>query len=199
MSVWIEPVALQNEHIELVPVQLTHVSGLIEAATDGALWELAVTTVPRPENMSLYVENAIRLQRSGAALAFCVRDRVSGRTLGSTRYCNLDPSSRRLEIGYTWYRQSAQRTGVNTACKQLLLEYAFETLECIAVEFRTHVLNHRSRTVIARLGAKQDGVLRQHRIMADGSYRDTVVFSILDSEWPTVKSHLQRLAERAPI
>lgn len=196
MTVWTEPVTLQNDHIELIPLASEHVKALIEAATDGALWELGFTTVPRPEAMQAYVETALRLQLEGAALAFCVQDRKSGRVLGSTRYCNLDPSNRRLEIGYTWYRQSSQRSGANTACKQLMLQHAFETLECIAVEFRTHWHNHRSRAAIERLGAKQDGVLRQHRIMADGTFRDTVVFSILDNEWPAVKSHLRGLAQR---
>ena len=124
-------------------------------------------------------------------MAFSIIEISTGRILGSTRFCNIDVKNWRVEIGYTWYRQSAQRTGVNTECKLLLLQHAFEQLQCIAVEFRTNWHNHKSRAAIARLGAKQDGVLRQHMLMPDGQYRDTVVFSILNSEWPAVKAQLR--------
>jgi len=196
MSAWIEPLALENALVRLTPLLALHEQGLNDAAADGALWNLGFTSVPRPEHMQAYIDHALQQQANGLAQAFAVLEKNSGRLLGSTRYCNVDAGNRRLEIGYTWYRQSAQRSGVNTACKQLLLEHAFDRLNASAVEFRTHWHNHRSRAAIARLGAKQDGVLRQHMIMADGSYRDTVVFSILNSEWPAVKLHLRGMQER---
>ena len=130
------------------------------------------------------------------AMPFVVRDKLRGDIVGSTRYFNVDAANRRLEIGHTWYARRAQRTAINTECKLLLLTYAFETLQCIAVEFRTHWFNHRSREAILRLGAKQDGVLRNHQVLPDGSKRDTVVFSIIDGEWPAVKAHLRALLER---
>ena len=188
--------ALENALVRLTPLLALHEQGLNDAAADGELWNLGFTWVPRPEHMQAYIDHALQQQGNGLAQAFAVLEKNSGRLLGSTRYCNVDAGNRRLEIGYTWYRQSAQRSGVNTACKQLLLEHAFDRLNASAVEFRTHWHNHRSRAAIARLGAKQDGVLRQHMIMADGSYRDTVVFSILNSEWPAVKLHLHGMQER---
>ncbi len=196
MPVWIEPTDLENAYVRLMPLQAAHCQGLNDAAADGALWSLGFTSVPRPEHMQAYIDHALQQQTNGLALAFAVLEKNSGRVLGTTRYCNVDAGNRRLEIGYTWYRQSVQRSGINTACKQLLLQHAFEHLSASAVEFRTHWHNHRSRTAIARLGAKQDGVLRQHMIMADGSYRDTVVFSILNSEWPAVKSNLSGMQAR---
>lgn len=196
MPVWMQPIDLENSFVRLTPLQASHCHGLNDAAADGALWNLGFTSVPRAEHMQAYIEHALQQQANGLAQAFAVLDASSGRVLGSTRYCNIDAGNRRLEIGYTWYRQSVQRSGVNTGCKQLLLQHAFEQLNASAVEFRTHWLNHRSRAAIARLGAKQDGVLRQHMIMADGSYRDTVVFSILNSEWPAVKSNLQGMQAR---
>jgi RimJ/RimL family protein N-acetyltransferase len=190
MGTWITPVTLTGNLVILEPIAPSHAQGLIEATQDGALWQLWFTSVPEPEQVREFISTALDLQQADAALAFSVIEISSGRILGSTRFCNIDTKNRRLEIGYTWYRQSAQRTGVNTECKLLLLQHAFEHLQCIAVEFRTNWHNHRSRTAIARLGAKQDGILRQHMLMPDGQYRDTVVFSILNSEWPAVKAQL---------
>jgi RimJ/RimL family protein N-acetyltransferase len=144
-----------------------------------------------------WLEIALDMRERLGAMPFAVRDNASGEIVGSTRYFNVDPVNRRLEIGHTWYARRAQRTAINTECKLLLLTHAFEALSCIAVEFRTHWFNHASRAAIARLGAKQDGVLRNHQLMPDGSLRDTVVFSILESEWPGVKRHLRFLLERS--
>jgi RimJ/RimL family protein N-acetyltransferase len=190
MNNWITPVTLTGKLVRLEPIALAHEQGLIEATKDGALWQLWFTSVPNPEQVHEFINTALDLQQVNSALAFSVIELSTGRILGSTRFCNIDIKNRRLEIGYTWYRQSVQRTGINTECKLLLLQHAFEQLQCIAVEFRTNWHNHKSRAAIARLGAKQDGILRQHQLMADGQYRDTVVFSILNSEWPAVKSQL---------
>lgn len=192
---WLEPVTLEGRHARLEPLAMQHASGLREAAADGQLWKLWHTSVPAPDAVEEYVASALADRNAGTALPFVVRD-ATGAVVGSTRYCHADAGNRRLEIGYTWYAQRVQRSGVNTQAKQLLLRHAFEVLACIAVELRTHWCNLRSRAAIARLGAKQDGVLRNHRIMPDGSYRDTVVFSIIASEWPAVRSHLQYLLDR---
>lgn len=195
MKPFAEAVALEGEHVRLEPLGTEHADELCKAVEDGRLWELWYTGVPAPDAMDQYLREALKMQREAHALPFVVRARADGRIVGSTRYCNIDAANRRLEIGYTWYAVSVQRSAVNSECKLLLLQHAFETLDCIAVEFRTHWLNQRSRTAIARLGAKQDGVLRNHRILDNGSVRDTVVFSILDREWSAVKSLLRtRLA-----
>jgi N-acetyltransferase len=190
MSAWITPVTLTGNLVILEPIAPSHERGLIEATQDGSLWQLWFTSVPDPEQVGSFIATALDLQQLNTALAFSIVERSTGRILGSTRFCNIDVKSQRLEIGYTWYRQSVQRTGVNTECKLLLLQHAFEHLQCIAVEFRTNWHNLKSRAAIARLGAKQDGILRQHQLMPDGQYRDTVVFSILNSEWPAVKAQL---------
>ena len=190
MNSWISPVTLTGNLVRLEPIALSHEQGLIEATQDGKLWQLWFTSVPNPAQVAEFITTALDLQRTDSALAFSIIEISTGRILGSTRFCNIDVKNRRLEIGYTWYRQSVQRTGVNTECKLLLLQHAFEQLQCIAVEFRTNWHNHKSRAAIARLGAKQDGVLRQHQLMPDGQYRDTVVFSILNSEWPAVQAQL---------
>jgi RimJ/RimL family protein N-acetyltransferase len=176
-------------------MQMAHVPALREAAKDGELWKLWYTSVPSPETVEAYVATALEERDAGKSLPFVVRD-AKGDVVGSTRYCHVDATNRRVEIGYTWYAARVQRTGLNTEAKRLLLGHAFEALDCIAVEFRTNWFNQRSRAAIARLGAKQDGVLRSHLIMADGSLRDTVVFSIIASEWPAVRRHLQFLLER---
>lgn len=193
--VFIEPVTLSGRHVRLEPLAMIHHDTLVEAASDGDLWKLWYTSVPAPEAMRAWIDTALAM-RDQQALPFVIRDMRDDSIVGSTRYFNVDPHNRRLEIGHTWHAQRAQRTGINTEAKLLLLGHAFEALQCIAVEFRTHWMNHRSREAIARLGAKQDGVLRQHQRMADGSLRDTVVFSIIDAEWPTVKRHLQYKLER---
>lgn len=198
MSRFTETVVLEGTHVRLEPLRTDHAQSLCDAAADGCLWELWYASVPEPDAMDEYVRGALLMREEGRGMPFAVRSRSDGRIVGSTRYCNIDADNQRLEIGYTWYAASAQRSAVNSECKLLLLQHAFETLDCIAVELRTHHLNHRSRTAIARLGAKQDGVLRNHRVLADGSVRDTVVFSILDREWPGVKRLLHtRLARGA--
>lgn len=190
MSHWIEPVTLKGRHVRLEPLAMMHVPALQAAAADGELWRLWYTSVPSPEQAPSYVEKALALREAGSAMPWAVHD-ASGTVIGSTRFGNVDAENRRVEIGWTWYAKRVQRTALNTEAKLLLLTHAFEALGCAAVEFRTSWFNHASRNAIARLGAKQDGVLRNHMRMADGSYRDTVVFSIIANEWPMVKKHLQ--------
>ena len=186
---WTYPVTLAGQHVRLEPLAREHADGLRAAMADGELWRLWYTTVPTPEGVEEYIDTALRGQAAGTDLPFVVRD-GAGEIVGSTRYCRIEQANHRLEIGYTWYAQRVQRTALNTQAKRLLLGHAFDTLGAIAVEFRTHWFNHRSRAAIARLGAKQDGVLRNSSRHADGSFRDTVVFSIIESEWPTVRQSL---------
>lgn len=188
-SLFLEPVELSGHHASLVPLSLEHHDALVEAVRDGELWKLWYTTIPLPEGMKAEIERRLGLQAQGLMQPFTVLD-SGGRIAGMTTYMNVDAPNRRLEIGSTWYRQSVQRTALNTECKLMLLTHAFEQLDCIAVEFRTHVLNTQSRRGIERLGAKYDGMLRNHAIMPDGTIRDTVVYSIIAGEWPMVKSHL---------
>ena len=192
---FMEPVTLAGRHVRLEPLASEHHDALVEAASDGELWKLWYTSVPAPDAMRGWIAAALAM-REQQALPFVMRDLRDGSIVGSTRYFHVDPLHRRLEIGHTWHAQRAQRTGINTEAKLLLLGHAFEALQCIAVEFRTHWMNQQSRAAIARLGAKQDGILRNHQRMADGSLRDTVVFSIIDAEWPAVKRHLQYKLER---
>ena len=186
---WLEPVTLRGEHARLEPLTPAHRDGLVDAANDGELWKLWYTSVPKAENMEKEITRRLALQSAGTLLPFTVFD-ADGGIAGMTTYMNVDAANRRVEIGSTWYAKRVQRTPLNTQCKLLLLQHAFETLDCIAVEFRTHFFNHQSRRAIERLGAKQDGVLRSHQIAPNGTLRDTVVFSIIASEWPTVKAHL---------
>ncbi len=186
-----EPVTLRGARVVLEPLGGVHLEDLIDAARDGELWELWYTSVPTPERMAADIERRLGLQRAGSMLPFAVIDPADGKAVGMTTFMNIDAVNRRVEIGSTWYAKRAQRTGLNTEAKMLLLTHAFEALDCIAVEFRTHWMNQQSRAAIARLGAKQDGVLRSHQIASDGTLRDTVVFSIVASEWPAVKSHLR--------
>jgi len=187
---WIEPFTLTGLKVILEPLSLEHLDGMTEAVKDGELWKLWFTSVPSPEKAGEYINTALDMRENAGAMPFIVRDRESNKIIGCTRYFNVDEVNQRLEIGYTWYSESYQRTTVNTECKYLLLSHAFEKLDAIAVEFRTHWHNHKSRAAIARLGAKQDGVLRNHQRTADGSYRDTVVFSIINLEWPAVRQSL---------
>jgi RimJ/RimL family protein N-acetyltransferase len=196
MSRFIEPVTLRSEHATLEPLTRDHVPALAKAAEDGELWRLWYTGVAPPEKMDQYVAAALDMRERLDAMPFVVRDNATGDVVGCTRYFNVEPANRRLEIGHTWYAKRVQRTPLNTECKLLLLTHAFETLRCIAVEFRTHWFNHQSRAAIARLGAKQDGVLRNTQINAEGAKRDTVVFSIIDSEWPAVRQHLRFQLEK---
>jgi RimJ/RimL family protein N-acetyltransferase len=188
---FIEPVTLKGGIATLEPLAAEHESALAKAASDGELWRLWYTSIAAPDRMRDYVATALDMRDRLGAMPFVVRENATGDVVGCTRYFNVDAVNRRLEIGHTWYAKRVQRTGVNTECKLLLLGHAFETLGCIAVEFRTHWFNHASRAAIARLGAKQDGVLRNHQLMPDGAKRDTVVFSIIDGEWPAVKQHLK--------
>ena len=185
------PITLNGEHAALEQLSLTHVADLQDAARDGELWKLWYTSVVPPERMGAEIERRLALQEIGSMLPFAVIDPITHRAVGMTTYMNIDAKHRRVEIGSTWYAKRVQRTALNTECKLMLLTHAFEELRCIAVMFATHWLNHQSRTAIERLGAKQDGVMRNHQIAADGAYRDTVVYSIIESEWPAVKRHLQ--------
>ena len=190
MTVWIAPVTLGGRHVRLEPLARSHVPGLQQAARDGELWKLWYTSVPSPADVEAYVDKALALQAQGLAVPFAVLD-PAGEVVGSTRFGNVDADNLRVEIGWTWYAKRVQRTALNTEAKLLLLQHAFEAMQCAAVEFRTSWFNHASRNAIARLGAKQDGVLRNHMRSADGLWRDTVVFSIIAGEWPMVKRHLQ--------
>ena len=189
---FIEPVTLTGRNWALLePLQREHAPELLEAAKDGELWKLWYTSVGDPDALFSYIDAALKMREEQGAMPFVIRRKSDGKVVGSTRYFNVDAKNRRLEIGHTWYSRSAQRTGINTEAKLILLKHAFEELKCIAVEFRTHWFNFDSRAAIARLGAKQDGVLRNHQLAPNGTLRDTVVFSIIASEWPTVKAHLR--------
>jgi RimJ/RimL family protein N-acetyltransferase len=187
---WLEPVTLSGNHAILEPLDHRHEPDLIEAVRDGKLWELWYTNVPRDTDMAKEIDRRLGLQADGSMLPFAAIDPETGKAVGMTTYMAADALNKRVEIGFTWYRQSVQRTGLNTNCKLLLLAHAFETLDCIAVEFRTHFFNHASRRGIERLGAKLDGVLRSHLVAKNGTIHDTCVYSIIASEWPTVKGNL---------
>ena len=194
---WLEPVSLSGPHAQLKPLSQDHCDGLIEAVKDGELWKLWYTFVPKPEDMRKEIDRRLGLQAAGSMLPFTVVD-AEGKIAGMTTYMNVDAPNRRVEIGSTWYAKRVQRSALNTQCKLLLLSHAFEKLDCIAVEFRTHFFNHQSRRGIERLGAKLDGILRSHQIAPNGTLRDTVVYSIIAGEWPTVKAHLNyQLNEKA--
>lgn len=194
---WLEPISLAGTHVRLEPLSHAHHAGLIDAVNDGELWRLWYTAIPTPENMAKEIDRRLGLQAAGSMLPFTVFD-AAGAIAGMTTYMNVDATHRRVEIGSTWYAQRVQRTGLNTEAKLLLLGHAFERLDCIAVEFRTHFFNRKSRQGIERLGAKLDGILRNHQIGINGTLRDTVVYSIIAGEWPTVKAHLTyQLNEKA--
>lgn len=193
----IGPVELTGRQVKLVPLSPEHRADLAAAVMDGELWRLWYTSVPEPGEMGAEIERRLRLLASGSMVPFTVLDQPAGHVVGMTTYMNIDASNRRLEIGSTWYARGVQRTGLNTEAKLLLLTHAFETLECIAVEFRTHFLNQPSRRAIERLGARLDGVLRCHQKAKDGTMRDTCVYSIVSSEWPAVRSHLAWQLEKA--
>jgi RimJ/RimL family protein N-acetyltransferase len=193
---WLEPVTLRGNHVTAAPLAAAHASDLIEAVKDGELWKLWYTTIPAPDKMAAEIERRLGLQKAGTWLPFAIIDNASGKAVGMTNYLNIEAAHRRVEIGGTWYRGSVQRSALNTECKLLLLGHAFEKLDCIAVEFRTHFFNTQSRRGIERLGAKLDGILRSHQIMPNGTLRDTCVYSITAAEWPTVKTHLTFQLER---
>jgi RimJ/RimL family protein N-acetyltransferase len=192
----IERVALEGHGIRLEPLDAGHAGGLAAAAADGRLWELWFTSVPRPDGMDAYVEEALRGQREGHMLAWAVRDLASGTIIGTTRYHDIVSEIDRVEIGYTWYARSWQRTHVNSACKLLLLTHAFDTLACAVVGLRTDGFNFRSQRAIEALGAKKDGVIRHSKIRTDGTVRDTVMYSILKTEWFDVRRHLELRLQR---
>lgn len=184
------PFSLHGTHASLVPLDLSHADALCDAVRDGELWRLWYTAVPSPQGMVAEIERRLGLQAKGSMLPFTVLD-AEGVPAGMTTYMNIDAVNRRVEIGSTWYTRRVQRTPLNTECKLMLLTRAFDELDCIAVEFRTHFFNHQSRRGIERLGAKLDGVLRSHQRASDGTLRDTCVYSIVAAEWPTVRSHLR--------
>lgn len=184
------PIRLQDEYVVLEPLCLDHAPALEAAAADGELWNLQVTSVPAPGQAHDYVARALQGQAEGHMLAFAIREASSGEIVGTTRYYEIDSALPRLAIGYTWYAKRWQKTHLNTACKRLLLEHAFETLDCVAVAFHTDELNEDSQRAIERLGAQREGVLRAHKRRADGSLRNTVCFSILAEEWPNVENWL---------
>ena len=190
------PVLLEGHGIRLEPLSLDHAAGLVEAARDGELWTLFFTFVPAPEQTVAYVEEALAGQEGGHMLPWAVRHLASDTIIGSTRYHDIVPEIDRVEIGYTWYAGRWQRTHVNTACKLLLLEHAFESLGCAVVGLRTDNLNFRSQRAIEGIGAKRDGMIRHHALRSDGSVRDSVMFSILATEWPDVKKHLETRLSR---
>ena len=193
---FVEPVTLSARGVELVPLALAHEAGLRTAAADGELWNIRVTSVPEPEQTRSYIESALAMREAGNRFAFAVTDQASGQVLGCTSYHDIVPAVKRVEIGWTWYAKSSQRSHVNTTCKLLLLTHAFETLDCHVVGWRTDNFNFASQAAIERLGAKKDGVLRGHALRRDGTIRDTVMYSLRSGEWPDVKAQLLYLLDR---
>ena len=191
----VNAVELRGPHASLVPLSMAHHDELVQAVQDGELWTLWYTFIPRPEGMRAEIERRLGLQTQGSMVPFAVLD-PQGRAVGMTTFMHIDAPNHRLEIGSTWYRREVQRSALNTQCKRLLLAHAFEVLGCNAVEFRTHWFNQASRRAIERLGAKLDGVLRAHQIAPNGSLRDTCVYSILATEWPAVRAHLDHQLQR---
>jgi N-acetyltransferase len=187
---WPEPITLRGTHSILEPLCHAHLNDLMEAVKDGELWKLWYTLIPQPGNMRAEIDRRLDLHAIGSMTPFAAVSAETSKVVGMTSYMNVDPVNRRVEIGGTWYRKSAQRTALNTECKLLLLTHAFENLDCICVELRTHFFNQQSRRGIERLGAKLDGILRSNQIAPNGTIRDTCVYSIIASEWPTVKAHL---------
>lgn len=193
---WPEAVVLKGTIVQLELLSQDHCAALIDAVKDGDLWRLWYTSVPSPKGMKADIEHRLTMREQGSMMPFAVIDLAANQPVGMTTYLNIEAGVRRLEIGGTWYRRSVQRSPLNTECKFLLLRHAFETLDCIAVEFRTHFFNHQSRKAIERLGAKLDGVLRNHTRARDATLRDTCVYSIIASEWPSIRSHLVWQMER---
>jgi N-acetyltransferase len=187
---WLTPLTLAGDHARLAPLEASHAAALAEASREGELWRLWYTAIPTPERMGAEIERRLALQAQGSMLAFTVLD-AAGTPVGMTTCMNADATHRRVEIGSTWYATRVQRTPINTECKLMLLAHAFDTLGCIAVEFRTHRFNAQSRRGIERLGAQLDGILRNHQRLPDGTLRDTAVYSITADEWPTVRVHLR--------
>lgn len=194
----VSPITLEGQHVRLDPLSLSYEDALIAAAVDGELWTSAVTIVPTRDTMAAYIETALSAQALGDELPFVIVSKANSKVVGTTRYYDIRPADRRVAIGYTWLSRSAQRTAINTECKLMLLTHAFEEWNCNRVELVTDVLNEQSRTAISRIGAKEEGILRQHMIMPSGRVRDSVIFSIVADEWPEVKVNLiSRLAKTA--
>jgi RimJ/RimL family protein N-acetyltransferase len=191
MSYWVKPVNLLGKYAKLLPLTIQHKDGLIEAVKDGELWNLWFTSVPTPENMATEIERRLGLQDKGEMVPFVIVDAITDKVIGMTTYCRIEPANKRLEIGFTWYRKSYQKTLVNTECKLMLLRHAFEVLGSIAVEFRTSSFNFESQRAISRLGARLDGILRGARLMDDGTIYDSHVYSILNREWLAVRRNLE--------
>lgn len=191
-----QPVTLEGDHVRLEPLSAGHGDDLIAAACDGELWRLWYTSVPEPGRMAQEIARRLGLQEAGSMVPFAVIEQATSRAVGMTTYMNIDAANRHVEIGSTWYARRVQRTPINTEAKLLLLAHAFDSFSCIAVELRTHFLNQQSRRAIERLGAKLDGVLRSHQRAKDGTLRDTCVYSVIASEWPTVRSHLRWQLDR---
>jgi len=188
---WPELITLRGKHAILEPLSYDHHDDLVEAVRDGELWKLWYTVIPDPTQMKAEINRRLGRQSKGGMLPFAVRDVRTTNVVGMTSYWNVDEAHRRVEIGGTWYRKSMQRTPLNTECKLLLLTHAFESLNCICVELRTHFFNHASRQAIERLGAKLDGILRNNQLLPNGTIRDTCAYSIIVSEWPAVKTNLE--------
>ncbi|WP_237132742.1 GNAT family N-acetyltransferase [Pseudohongiella sp. O18] len=193
---FIQPITLNANGIVLTPLDHHHEAGLREAAADGELWNIRVTSVPAPGETDAYIEKALEMRRLGTRFAFAVIEEATGTVLGSTSYHDILPEVKRVEIGYTWYAQRAQRTHINTTCKLMLMTHAFETLNCNIVGWRTDNFNFASQRAIERLGAKKDGVIRGNSLRRDGTIRDTVMYSLSNGEWPEVRAHLQYLLNR---
>jgi N-acetyltransferase len=200
MPAFAAPTTLIGAHVRLEPLRAEHHGALAQAVRDGELWNHWYTAIPTPEGMAAEIERRLQLQTQGSMCPFSVIDPATQQAVGMTTYMNIDAANRRVEIGSTWYRQSVQRTPLNTEAKRLLLAHAFEQLSCIAVEFRTHFFNQQSRRAIERLGAKLDGILRSHQInphpLSAGALRDTCIYSIIASEWPNVRTHLDHQLSR---
>ena len=195
----VEPVTLELNGVRLEPMAAAHADGLKQAASDGELWRIRVTSVPAPGDEAGYIERALQMRAAGSRLPFTVRDIASGAIIGSSSYHDIDTAVERVEIGYTWYARSVQRSHVNTTCKLLLLGHAFDTLGCEVVGFRTDNFNHASQRAIERLGARRDGVIRHHALRRDGTVRDTVMYSIVAGEWPEIRAQLQYLLARRQV
>ncbi len=193
---FVVPVTLRDCGVRLEPLALAHEEGLRAAAADGALWKLRITSVPEPQDTRAYIEAALKMREDGNRFAFAVVEDATGKVLGSTSYHDIVPAARRVEIGWTWYAKSAQRTHVNTTAKLLMMGHAFDTLGCHVVGWRTDNYNFASQRAIERLGAKKDGVLRGHALRRDGTIRDTVMYSMRSGEWPEAKAQLLYILEQ---
>ncbi|MDE0993922.1 MAG: GNAT family protein [Rhodospirillales bacterium] len=196
MTPWPNAFSVEGTYVSVVPLTFDHQADLESATADGDLHKFWYTTIPKPDQVKSEIERRLDLREKSSMMPFAIIDKSNNRAVGMTTYMNIDAINKRVEIGSTWYRKSVQRSPLNTECKLLLLRYAFEHLNCIAVEFRTHFVNHQSRRAIERLGAKLDGVIRSHMILPNGTVRDTAVYSIIPSEWPTVEANLKWMLEK---